>query len=172
MSLQGTPSAFGCSCNAPAPFADQVEEADGVYVATPPIPLPTADSSTPWPKVMFSVTRVLKGPDRDTVPVRVNVIGNSSCGMAVSDRPYVLLVAPDRLPWIGLCEGDHLGEDGVTRATELLGPGRPIGATTESGGVGWPWLVAIALGVGAGGLLLRRRLVGRHRSQTPMGDER
>lgn len=150
--LGSTGSAAACSCGSVA-VAEQVRRSEAVYIARP---RPIGDL---LPGASFRVLRVLKGPPRSNLRVRVTRGPGASCGTSVQRVEYVITASSDGQPHgLNLCNQNRRGATAVQEAELVLGRGAEVPWRPDLGWLGHWILIA---GVGVLLVVFRRR-----RSQT------
>lgn len=105
----------------------------------------------------FRILRVLKGPVRSNLRVRVGFGGDASCGTTVVQTEYLLRTIGGGVPVrLSLCNEHLRGAAVVREARDILGPGT---VPPRRADVGWllPWVALGAVPVVVVGRLLRRR---------------
>ncbi len=134
--------AHACSC-VRGSVSDVVTEADAVYVARP-------RSIDLFSGASFRVLRVLKGPARSNLRVKVAGGGGDTCGTSVSQVDYVIVSQPNGSPQpLNLCTEYLRGSTAVREAESVLGAGTPVPRRPDPG-----WLAQWALLVGGASLAI------------------
>lgn len=149
--------AYACSC-VDGSVADDVRRADAVYVARP-------GRWDIWPDEAFRVRRVLKGPARSNLRVRVELPrlwSHSSCATSLVEDDYVIPLSDGRMIGLSHCTSHLVGSAAVREAEELLGRGEPVRSRPSPAWVA-QWVLAALLPLSLIGLIVLRR----RRSSTP-----
>ena len=127
--------AFACSCASDS-VTNTVRTADAVYVARP-------GGWDLWPGDGLRVRRVLKGPAKSNLRVRVARMrpwSGSSCAVPVIADDYVIPVFEERAVGLNLCSSYLRGAAAVAEAEGVLGAGQSVAWRPDG-----PWLAQWAL---------------------------
>lgn len=154
------PSAVACSCGLGS-VTKSVGRSDTVYIAKP-------RAFDLFPGGSFRVLRVLKGPARSNVRVKVNsavpwIGGSGSCGTSLRRVEHVIVYDEGVPIRLSSCTQFLSGEEAVREAVSVLGPGRTVPRRPDPLWLA-QWLIVAALVAGFV-LLIRPR---RHQKWRPL----